>query len=50
MLACDSMTNIVPVSDLKNYTEVLSHCNSNYTSSIYGFIHAQRTIERDLLL
>ena len=27
----DSMTNIVPISDLKNYTEVLSHCDDGST-------------------
>ena len=25
------MTNIVPISDLKNYTEVLSHCDNGST-------------------
>lgn len=25
------MTNIVPISDLKNYTEVLSHCDEGAT-------------------
>lgn len=25
------MTNIVPISDLKNYTEVLSHCDDGAT-------------------
>lgn len=25
------MTNIIPISDLKNYTEVLSHCDSGST-------------------
>jgi antitoxin Phd len=27
----DNMTNIVPISDLKNYTEVLSHCDNGST-------------------
>ena len=27
----DIMTNIVPISDLKNYTEVLSHCDNGST-------------------
>ena len=26
-----SVTNIVPISDLKNYTEVLSHCDDGST-------------------
>ena len=25
------MTNIIPISDLKNYTEVLSHCDNGST-------------------
>lgn len=27
----DNVTNIVPISDLKNYTEVLSHCDDGAT-------------------
>ena len=27
----DDMTNIIPISDLKNYSEVLSHCDNGST-------------------
>lgn len=33
------MTNIVPISDLKNYTEVLSHCDNGSTVYLTTIAH-----------
>ena len=32
------MTNIVPISDLKNYTEVLSHCDNGSTVYLSKYV------------
>ena len=50
----DLMTNIIPISDLKNYTEVLSHCDDG--STVYltkngrGKYVVQSLVEHEKLL